>query len=33
VVVPDVAGGEAVPLRIKLGGVGGGQTLHIAVQR
>jgi uncharacterized protein (TIGR03437 family) len=33
VVVPDIAGGEAVPLRIKLGGIGGGQTLHIAVQR
>jgi uncharacterized protein (TIGR03437 family) len=33
VVVPDVDDGEAVPLRIKLGGVGGGQTLNIAVKR
>jgi len=33
IIVPDVSDGEAIPLRIKLGGVGGGQTLHIAVQR
>ena len=32
VVVPNIAGGDAVPLRFTLGGAAGLQTLYIAVQ-
>ncbi len=33
VVVPDVADGEAIPVRINLRGAAGGQTLHTAVRK